>query len=334
VLLEREDFLATHSSARNAQIWLPVEEGSTGALARRSAAGFTALLGDEAAWLRREGALVVTEPSRVDAFRDGARAGGLDATDADAAAVARLAPELVLGGRPALAVRGAGIFEPSVMMDALARAARDRGATLRTGAGVAAVRVERGRVAGVALEDGEAVDADEVVLAAGAWAGALGDAVGATTSLTPLRRHLALLEPAAPARTTVWCFLDGDAEVYWRPESGGVLASPCDETPVAPSLPPAEGAALESLAARLEPVAPSLVDAPVRTAWACLRTYAADRELVLGPDPRVPGLSWLAGLGGRGMTIGLAAGELLAETLRGRDPAYSEAMRPDREDPR
>jgi len=331
LLLEREALLATHSSARNAQIWLPVEEGSTAELARQSAAGFTALLGDEARWLRRDGALIVTEPPAVNAFREGARAGGVEATDADRTVLARLAPELTPGDRPALWIAGAGVFEPSVMMDALARSARDRGAVLRTGAGVAAVRVEAGRVAGVVLDDGSALDADEVVLAAGAWAGALGAAVGAPTTLVPLRRHLVMLDAPRPSKAIVWCFLEGDGQVYWRPESGGILASPCEEVPVAPSLPAADPAALESLARRLGPVAPSLVDAPVRTSWACLRTYTADRELVLGPDPRVPGLSWLAGLGGRGMTIGLAAGERLARALREGDPV--EGMRPDRQEP-
>jgi D-arginine dehydrogenase len=48
-----------------------------------------------------------------------------------------------------------------------------------------------------------------------------------------------------------------------------------------------------------------------------LRTVAEDRELVAGPDTRVAGLFWLAGLGGRGMTCGVAAGELLARLMVG-----------------
>ena len=91
------------------------------------------------------------------------------------------------------------------------------------------------------------------------------------------------------------------------------------------------GRALRTVAQRLQAIAPSLVDAPVRTKWACLRTYTRDRELVLGRDPRVDGLGWLAGLGGRGMTIGLAAGELCAAAMRGLDAPGLAAMRPDRD---
>ena len=147
-----------------------------------------------------------------------------------------------------------------------------------------------------------------------------------------LRRHLALLEgDPERAGTTVWRF--GKGQVYYRPESGGVLASPCDETPFEPCLPPADGAALEALASLLEPVAPELVEAPVRTSWACLRTYAHDRELVLGPDPRVSGLVWMAGFGGRGMTVAVGAAELCANAMNGRADPLLERMRPDRAQP-
>jgi glycine/D-amino acid oxidase-like deaminating enzyme len=55
-----------------------------------------------------------------------------------------------------------------------------------------------------------------------------------------------------------------------------------------------------------------------------LRTFAPDRELVVGNDPRLRGLSWLGGLGGRGMGVALGAGELLARVLRGEPPGTSQ----------
>ena len=36
----------------------------------------------------------------------------------------------------------------------------------------------------------------------------------------------------------------------------------------------------------------------VRSSWAGLRTFAPDRDLVLGPDPGEPTFSWYVGLGG------------------------------------
>ena len=113
--------------------------------------------------------------------------------------------------------------------------------------------------------------------------------------------------------------LGEELEVYFRPESGGVLASPCDEVPWPPSLPPTDADALERLADRLAKLAPGLGLAAVRRAWACLRTFAPDRMPVIGPDPRVEGLFWLVALGGSGMSVGVGAGELLAAVVAGRE---------------
>ena len=110
------------------------------------------------------------------------------------------------------------------------------------------VRVDAGRAQGIELAGGEVVDADAVVLAPGAWAATLGASCGAALPLQPLRRHLAQLDPADPVDAhgpTVWAL---GVEVYFRPESGGVLASPCDEVPWPPSLPPTDANALETLA--------------------------------------------------------------------------------------
>ncbi|MBX3272481.1 MAG: FAD-binding oxidoreductase [Sandaracinaceae bacterium] len=326
-VLEQEAFVGTHSSARNAQIWLPVDDDpTTGPLARASAAAWAERLGG--GWLRPRPAVVLTDAEGARRVEAGAAAGDLSVGVLDAAARRRLAPE-VEGDDVAVEVRGAGTFEPSEMIDALRRDCRDAGVRLATSTRAERVEVRAGRVAGVALEGGARLAADEVVIAAGAYAGPLGAAVGAATTLVPLRRHLVVLE-APPTAAMVWRFTEG-AEVYWRAESGGVLASPCDEDPVAPSLPAADPSALERLAERLASVAPSLVDAPVRKTWACLRTYARDRELVLGLDPRVEGLAWNAGHGGRGMTVGLAAGELCARALRGEDDPMLRLMRPHRD---
>lgn len=321
-LIEREAFVGTHSSARNAQIWLPIDDDeTTGPLALRSAEIFDGIC---PGWLRRGTAIAVgAEPSMVER---GAARGGLSVRAIDHRELRERSPAIACD-EPAVLVEGAGVFDPHAMIGALERECRAAGVELRRHAHARELAVN-GRVRGVLLEHGS-IDADEVVLAAGAWSCALAPSE-AGVPLVPLRRHLVVLE-ADPARagTIVWRF--GDPPVYFRPEAGGVLASPCDEEPFAPCLPPSDSAALEALAAALEPIAPELVEAEVRTSWACLRTYAHDRELVLGPDPRVEGLVWLTGFGGRGMTVALAAGELCANAMDGAPvPAI---VRPDRRYP-
>jgi D-arginine dehydrogenase len=106
-----------------------------------------------------------------------------------------------------------------------------------------------------------------------------------------------------------------DEGVYFRPESGGLLLSPCDETPSQPGVPAVDPLAAESLAVKLPRAFPRLAAVTVALAWAGLRTFAADRLPVIGPDPRVEGFFWIAGLGGHGVTTSLSAGELAAKLL-------------------
>jgi glycine/D-amino acid oxidase-like deaminating enzyme len=78
---------------------------------------------------------------------------------------------------------------------------------------------------------------------------------------------------------------------------------------------------LEGLFASLRELAPHLAERPVTRYWAGLRTFARDRRFVLGWDPWNPRLFWSAGLGGHGMTSGLAVGALAARRFLGRGPA-------------
>jgi D-arginine dehydrogenase len=179
--------------------------------------------------------------------------------------------------------------------------------------------------------------APKLVLAGGAWSAALGALAGAPLPVTALRRHLALLEApdggAGPGAddAVVWR-LEAGREVYYRPESGGALASPCDEEVWEPGdgEVPTDTAALAKLGELLGDFAPTLGQARVRRAWGCLRTFAPDREFVAGADERLPGLYWCAGLGGRGMTCGLALGELVAASVLGTPHPLHHALRPSR----
>ncbi len=318
LLLEQERLLGAHSTGRNAAIWLPTDGGTSPELTRRSACMLDALLGREG-WLRQTGALVTaSDAALLDDNAAGARAAGVTAAPMDAAEAVRLAPPLEGGStRAALHVPEAGVLDIHAMVEALTRAARGAGVAIEAGARVCAVVREDDRASAVLLSDGRRVEAERFVVAAGAWASELGTSAGAPIPAVPLRRHLVVLDaPAAGGEPVVWNVGD---EVYYRPESGGVLASPCDETPSGPGVPPTDAAQLDVLARRVTALAPAFGAARVRRAWACLRTYTPDRELVAGPDPRCRGLSWLAGLGGRGMTVGVAAGELAARLVAGED---------------
>lgn len=149
-----------------------------------------------------------------------------------------------------------------------------------------------------------------VVDATGAWAGAL-------TRDPPLelhKRHLYVLEATAPADAPYFWHL-GAAELYVRPDGGGLLASACDATTTsaADQKPTLDGELC--LRGRLAHAAPRWSTLPVNRAWACQRAFTPDRTMRLGRDPTRPWLVWAAGLGGHGATSACALGELVAAAV-------------------
>ncbi len=335
-LLEREPLLASQASGRNAAIYRPLEHDHTSAeLSRRSLALLAELDAGSEPLLRRCGLLLLdARQGEARALLQHARAQGVQAELLDAGALQQRAASLA-GGEAVhgLWVPEGGVLDIHALNTALARAARARGVEIRTGCGVRALRLEHERVAGVELQDGSRVATALVVLAAGAFSEDLAAACGLPLGLRALRRHLVQLElpdrvVLAPEHPVVWRL---DDELYYRPESGGALASACDQTAWAAHEPlAAEPAVLQALAGKLARSAPALGTAEVKRYWACLRTFAPDRELVVGLDGRVEGLCWLGGLGGRGMSVAPAAGELLAACVRGEHHPLAAQLAPTR----
>jgi len=169
--------------------------------------------------------------------------------------------------------------------------------------------------------------ADRVVDAAGGWAEEVARRAGVEPPvLVPFKRHLFVLDlPSLPSGAPVidpsWPFVwDLDRGFYFRPESGGLLFSVCDEergssrTRLEETISPGIE---ELLAERILRHLPRLHDAQVRRVWSCFRTKSEDGRFVIGPDPAVAGLFWVAGLGGHGMGCSWEVGRLAAEALRG-----------------
>jgi D-arginine dehydrogenase len=332
VLLESEALLGMHASARNAAIFLPLEESLSAIwLATRSRALLDSRLGTS--WLSAQGiALVSGYPEPLDELRYSARKHAIFHERWNALQLESRVPLVTAGDvHHALFLPLGGVMDVNAVTRAVERWARAGGVRIRTSAQVASIDVREGTVRGVRLADGSRIETERVVLAAGAWAGELGRQANAPLELTPLRRHLVLLGgPRMPKWKSPVVWRIDDSPAYFRPESGLTLASPCDETPWQPGVPPTDPAQLERLALKLHDLAPALADAEVRRVWACLRTMTDDRELVVGADPRVNGLYWIAGLGGRGMTCGVAAGELLARVMLGLSHPLSRSLAPSR----
>ncbi len=327
-VLEREWACGTRASGMNAAIFRHFDEGRPGVeLAVRSRV-LLDVLAAPGALLRPTGALYLGDEARL--------AAGEATLSALGVAHHRLSAQDIRARYPLVSPATAGVFVPGDgvvdvhgVLAALQADLKRAGVRLRTSADVVALAAPAGHFT-VTLAGGERLEAARLVLAGGAWSAGLSQMLGLPLPLEARRRHLAVLEPTAPvdpAHPVIWRL---DEEVYFRPESGGVLASPCDETAWPAGEVPVEPAELAVLGERLERLSPPLHDSRVRRAWGCLRTFAPDREFVAGADPRLAGLFWLAGLGGRGVTCGLALGEVVASAVRAQPHGLGACLAPAR----
>lgn len=211
-----------------------------------------------------------------------------------------------------------GRIDPVSLARAYLAAAEEGGVRVLRGARVMGTVSRGGRLTGVAATTG-VLEAEWVVDAAGAWAGAVAAGAGLPDlGLTPCRRHLYRTFPLPgcdPGWPWVW---DVPGNVYFKPEGDRLLLCPCDEEPHPAAAPMADPQVERDLRRRLPDAFPALASVEIETAHVCLRTFAPDRRYVIGPDPRLPGFFWAAGLGGSGATAGAAIGELAADLLIGR----------------
>ncbi len=208
-----------------------------------------------------------------------------------------------------------GVFDLSTIHQAFLQGAKSMGCELRLNCEVAALIHEERQVCGVLLTDGSLIKSDRVVIANGAWAQRMSEASALNLTLTPKRRHLLVTEAIAGVEDWPVVWIHGD-EYYFRPESGGLLISGCDQDLVNPDEGEvADNSVLELIAKKTARWLPQFANVGVAFLWAGMRTFAKDSRFVIGPDPRVNGAYWLAGLGGHGITCAPAAGRMLADAV-------------------
>jgi D-arginine dehydrogenase len=200
----------------------------------------------------------------------------------------------------ALVEAGALHIDVAALLDGYLSGFRARGGELATRAAVTDLRSIRGSWE---IQAGDARHrAGVIVNAAGAWADQLGALAGARPiGLTPLRRTAITFDPPDGVDIAQWpCVIDAGESFYLKPEGAQLLASPCDETPLAPCDVTADELDV-ALAADRVMRATTLEIRHIRHRWAGLRSFVADRVPVIGSDPEVPGFFWLAGQGGHGI---------------------------------
>ncbi|MDE1916109.1 MAG: FAD-binding oxidoreductase [Sphingomonadales bacterium] len=169
----------------------------------------------------------------------------------------------------------------------------------------------------VTLADGQALRAQVVVNAAGAWADELAGMAGAAPlGITPYRRTMVQARVAPAPSDDLPLVLDLGETFYFKPESGRIWLTPHDEHPSAPCDAAPEEIDVANAIDRFEAVVDWQVER-VEHRWAGLRSFAPDRLPVYGFDPEVAGFFWCVGQGGFGIQTAPAAADLAARLLLG-----------------
>jgi D-arginine dehydrogenase len=309
VLLEQENQPAYHTTGRSAAMFL---ESYGGPHVRPLTAASRPVFDAVGALLTPRPLLWVAPPDQLDQLTALAKAQP-ELVPVDPAGAAALCPALRLGWC------AAALLEPGALeIDVLGLhqhylgGARRRGSRVLLNAAVRSGRHDHGRWLLDTAAGQVAVTA--VVNAAGAWADRVAAGLGSPpVGLLPLRRTAAVARADGVDRD--WPIVSDVGETfYFRPEGAGVLVSPADETLSEPCDARPDDVDV-ALAIERVNAATTLGLRSVVTAWAGLRTFAPDRNPVVGADPAAPGLYWLAGQGGYGIQIAPALARLVAAAV-------------------
>lgn len=323
ILFEAESSLAYHTSGRSAAM-LVEDYGSDGARPLVKAArpfledppsGSTdnpLLSVRPVLWIAGRGQLDILEKQAAEAHERGARCVLL--SPAEALAQVPVLREDWLDG--ALYEPSGADIDVAGLHQAFVRIARSHGAEIRTQARVSAIEARAGKW--LVHAGGDRVEAGAVVNAAGAWGDRIAEIAGvAPIGLQPMRRT-AFMVPGSQASAGWPMVVEGEERFYFRPDGVQFLCSLAEEVP---SEPVDARPRMEDVALAIERIneATTIGIRNVNSQWTGLRTFAPDRDLVIGEDPTAPGFHWLVGQGGIGIQTSPGYGQLLACLVTGID---------------
>lgn len=322
-LVEMESSLAFHTTGRSAALFT-INYGGAGSrpLGRASQAfmesppdGFA-----DAPLLSDRGSLWVATDAQMDLLAKVAEEGVSSGAGSEI-----ISPESVVSLAPMMKIDqvAGGIHEASAkdidvagLHQAFVRITRRHGGEIHTGSPV--IAIERRANGWAVTTTEETIHCDSVVNASGAW----GDRVAALAGVDPIglqpMRRTAFMVPGSPEYSDVPMVANVDHDYYFRPDGVQLLCSLAEEYPDEPSdtRPRMEDVALAI--DRINTVS-NLEIRTVNSQWTGLRTFAPDRDFVIGEEPTAPGFFWLVGQGGTGIMTSPAYGALLASQVIGTD---------------
>ena len=199
---------------------------------------------------------------------------------------------------------------------AYAAAAIKAGADFREGVRADAIVTANGRATGVRIHDGATLEADLIVVAAGAWSHELRGLEADRVKLHPVRGQIVCFEARPHLLAPAIFSMRG----YLVPRRDGrILAgSTMEEAGYNKSV---TLAGLDKITRGALAMVPGLGELPLREAWAGLRPATRDLLPVLGASPSAAGVIWATGHFRSGILLSMLTGEVIADVAMGRRPA-------------
>jgi len=216
-----------------------------------------------------------------------------------------------------------GYLDPSQLTLALAKGARQRGASILTETRVTGVDIAHGRVRGVETDKGR-IECEIVVDAGGIYAHEIGQLAGVHVPVVPMAHQYVITKPTGLPRDMP-TVRDPSLLVYFRGESGGLVAGGYERNPAPWGLSGIPGDFNSRLLSpdwdRFAPLfeaatirVPELAKAEIVQLINGPEAFTPDGEFILGPS-EVNGFWVAAGFCAHGVAGSGGMGRLLAEWI-------------------
>lgn len=218
----------------------------------------------------------------------------------------------------AVRISGAAKVEGNQLLDALERVAVQRG--VQSIKGSATPYIKEGKVCGV-MVDGQIIEGDQIIIAAGAWASEFTEPLGKKLQVTGQKAQILHLQ-SNHAASGEWPVIMPPSTQYLVPfQDGRFVAGATHEETDDFDIQPTTGGILEVLSNAL-PIAPVLSDAVLAEVRVGIRPHTPNFMPVIGQLPDHPQV-WIAnGLGSSGLTVGPLLGKLLSQLVLGQETGW------------
>lgn len=206
------------------------------------------------------------------------------------------------------------LADPNSVVQGYAKEARRLGVKIYTERAVTGIKVINNKIDEVETTQGN-ISSNIVINAAGAYASLIGDMVGVSIPVSPVRRQIFVTTPFKDIPVSMPMVVDFETSLYMHPESGGLLMGMSDHNE-----PPSYNTnvdqefmmkVIEQAIHRM----PVLERSEIMRGWGGLYEVTPDYHPIIGAVSDITGLYCAAGFSGHGFMHAPVTGKLMAQLI-------------------